>query len=86
MVLNVYTTPLYRHKGYARMLMKRLMSDAVEKNLSFVELQSTEEGYPLYKSVGFVNHESKYHSMRWYNQRNEITMRIEGNERNINAR
>ena len=67
-VLNVYTKPQYRHKGYAKEIMNKLLSDAVEKNLSVVELKSTENGYHLYQSVGFVDEVSKYHSMKWYNQ------------------
>lgn len=68
MVLNVYTSPKYRHKGYAKKIMNKLLSDAVEKNLSVVELKSTEDGYHLYKSIGFTDEVSKYHSMKWYNQ------------------
>lgn len=67
-VLNVYTNPAYRHKGYAKKIMNKLLSDAVEKNLSVVELKSTEEGYHLYKSVGFTDEVSKYHVMKWYHQ------------------
>ena len=29
MVLNVYTNPKYRHKGYAKKIMNKLLSDAV---------------------------------------------------------
>ena len=67
-VLNVYTKPQYRHKGYAKGIMNKILSDAVEKNLSVVELKSTEDGYRLYQSVGFVDEVSKYHFMKWYNQ------------------
>lgn len=67
-VLNVYTNPVYRHKGYAKKIMDKLLLDAVEKNLSVVELKSTEDGYHLYKSIGFTDEVSKYHSMKWYNQ------------------
>lgn len=66
-VLNVFTNPAYRHKGYAKEIMNKLLSDAVEKNLSVVELKSTEAGYQLYKSVGFTDEVFKYHSMKWYN-------------------
>lgn len=66
MVLNVFTKPAYRHRGYAKMIMNKLLQDAVEKNLSVVELKSTEDGYRLYKSVGFTDEMSKYHSMKWY--------------------
>lgn len=68
MVLNVYTKPVYRQKGYAKMLIEKLLSDAVEKNLSVVELKSTEDGYHLYKSVGFTEDRSKYRFMKWHNQ------------------
>lgn len=67
-VLNVYTKPQYRHKGYAKGIMNKILLDAVEKNLSVVELKSTEDGYRLYQSVGFVDEVSKYHFMKWYNQ------------------
>ncbi|MDE7254033.1 MAG: GNAT family N-acetyltransferase [Acetatifactor sp.] len=67
-VLNVYTKPQYRRKGYAKEIMNQLLSDAAEKNLSVVELKATEDGYRLYQSVGFVDEVSKYHSMKWYNQ------------------
>lgn len=67
-VLNVYTKPQFRHKGYAKEIMNKLLSDAKEKNLSVVELKATEDGYGLYQSVGFVDEVSKYHSMKWYNQ------------------
>ena len=66
-VFNVYTKPNYRHKGYAKAIMKTLLQDAAEMNLSFVELQSTDAGYDLYKSIGFADDVSKYHSMKWYN-------------------
>ena len=65
-VLNVYTKPKYRHKGCARHLMSLLLKDASNMNLSFVELKATEDGYGLYKSLGFEDEMSKYHSMRWY--------------------
>lgn len=67
-VMNVYTKPQYRHKGYAKGILNKLLSDAKENNVSVVELKSTEDGYHLYRSVGFTDEVSKYHSMKWYNQ------------------
>jgi len=33
-----------------------------------VDLESTEAGYDLYKSIGFTDDAaSKYHPMKWYN-------------------
>lgn len=64
-VLNVYTKPEYRKKGYARQLMNELLLETKEKGLSVVELKATEDGYHLYKSVGFEDVVSKYHNMRF---------------------
>lgn len=64
-VLNVYTKPEHRKKGYARQLMNALLKEARERDLSVVELKATEDGYHLYKSVGFEDVVSKYHTMRF---------------------
>ncbi len=61
----MYTKPSYRHKGYARQIMERLLADAADKNLSVVDLKSTEDGYRLYQSVGFVDDVPTYHLMRF---------------------
>ena len=65
-VLNVYTRPDCRRRGYARQVMAALLTDAGELGLSVVELQATDDGYPLYLSVGFSDDESKYHRMKWF--------------------
>ncbi len=64
-VLNVYTCPEYRHRGYAKMIMKTLLAEAEKLQLSVVDLKSTVDGYQLYKSVGFADDRSKYHLMKW---------------------
>ncbi len=63
-VLNVYTKPEHRHKGYAKKLMEMMLDDAAKEKLSVVELKATDEGYALYKAVGFEEVVSKYHVMR----------------------
>lgn len=63
-VLNVYTKPEYRNQGIARKLMEQLVSDANKLQLDYIELKSTDEGYSLYKSLGFQDVESKYHNMK----------------------
>lgn len=52
-VLNVYTKPDYRKKGYAKKLITTMLEDAKAEGLSIIELKATEDGYSLYKSVGF---------------------------------
>ena len=67
-VLNVYTCPSHRRKGYAKAIMRALLCEAREAKISVIELKATEDGYPLYRSVGFVDDVSKYHAMRWEGQ------------------
>lgn len=63
-VLNVYTKPEYRNKGYAKKMMTMMLEDATEQDVSVIELKSTEDGYLLYKSVGFEDVVVKYHNMK----------------------
>ncbi len=67
-VLNVYTAPAYRRKGYAKRIMETLLLDAAGKDLSVVELKATQDGYHLYKSLGFAEDTSDYRHMKWRNQ------------------
>ena len=64
-ILNVYTKPEHRHHGYAKELMEMMLEDARQMNLDFVELKATEDGYGLYKKVGFKDAVSKYHNMKY---------------------
>lgn len=62
--LNVYTKPEYRNKGYAKKLMTMMLEDATAQDVSVIELKSTEDGYLLYRSVGFEDVVAKYHNMK----------------------
>ncbi|MCR5369968.1 MAG: GNAT family N-acetyltransferase [Clostridium sp.] len=64
-VLNVYTSPANRRRGYGKMIMETLLAEAKKMQLSVVDLKSTDDGYHLYKSVGFKDDCSKYHLMKW---------------------
>ena len=63
-VLNVYTKREYRRKGYAKKLMTKMIEDAKAQEVSVIELKATEEGYPLYKSIGFEDVRAQYHNMK----------------------
>ena len=63
-VLNVYTKPEYRKKGYAKKLMTMMLEGVKAQGLSVIELKATEDGYSLYKSVGFEDVVAKYHNMK----------------------
>ena len=67
-VLNVYICTSYRRKGCAKLIMEALLSEAKKMEISVIELKATEDGYPLYRSVGFVDDGSRYHRMKWKNQ------------------
>ena len=67
MVLNVYTRPEFRRRGYGRAIMGKMLADAEEMQLCSIELKATEDGYPLYKAVGFTDDVPEYHLMKWKN-------------------
>ena len=67
-VLNVYSCPSCRGKGYAGAIIKALLRDAREKGLSVIELKSTEAGRRLYLSAGFSEDDSGYYRMKWTNR------------------
>lgn len=66
-VLNVYTRPSARRRGYARRVMQALLGHAQEMGLCVIDLKATDAGYPLYKTLGFADDHSKYHPMQWIN-------------------
>ena len=52
-VFNVFTAPEHRRRGLARQVMGALVEDARLRGLDLVELNATDDGYGLYKSLGF---------------------------------
>ncbi len=63
-VLNVYTLPEERKKGYAKTVMNALLADAERMGLDNVELKSTDAGYPLYRSLGFADTSGRYRLLK----------------------
>lgn len=64
-VLSVYTCKEYRRQGIAKQLMKMLISYSKEQGFDLIELKASEDGYPLYKSVGFVDEKISYALMKY---------------------
>ena len=54
-VFNVYTRPEHRRQGLAKRVMTELVDDARSRDLDLVELNATNDGYPLYRSIGFTD-------------------------------
>ena len=50
------------------MIMEALISEAKKMEIPVIELKATEDGYLLYRSVGFMEDDSKYHRMKWKNR------------------
>ena len=63
-VLSVYTEVEYRGRGICTNLMKNMIDYAAEHKIGRIDLIATEDGYPLYKKLGFEDRVQKYKDMR----------------------
>ncbi len=52
-LLNVYTKHDYRRQGHAEKLIRLLMAEVRKLGAEKMVLSYTEDGYPLYKKLGF---------------------------------
>jgi GNAT superfamily N-acetyltransferase len=53
-ILNVYTLPEHRRKGFASAALKLLIHKAREEDASFIELSASESGKYVYEKLGFI--------------------------------
>lgn len=53
MILNMFTEPTFRRRGLARMLMQTMIAWCREQGYKTVALHASDEGRPLYESLGF---------------------------------
>jgi|AGTN01.1.fsa_nt_gi Acetyltransferase (GNAT) family. len=53
LLLNVYTIKDYRNKGLSYNLLTRIIKDARQIGVGKIQLTYTDDGYPLYKKLGF---------------------------------
>lgn len=53
-LLNVYTQTAYRRKGHAKTLLNMLIQEAKKRGVEMVLLEYTDDGFPLYKMLGFT--------------------------------
>lgn len=63
-IMNVFTYPEHRGKGYATSVMSSLIVDADNIFVSVLDLYSTKAGKKLYEKLGFK--EVEYSAMRYY--------------------
>lgn len=64
-VLNVYTENEYRGKGLCTKLIQNLVEYGKMHSLERIDLSATQDGYPIYKKIGFVDKEHRYTDMRY---------------------
>ncbi len=51
---NVYTEPGYRRRGFARRIMETIIQYCRDAGYPLIKLHASQEGRPLYESLGFV--------------------------------
>ncbi len=54
-IMNVYTNADYRRRGIARQMVSMLLDEARKRGVSYVSLDATEQGKPLYRTLGFCD-------------------------------
>ena len=64
-VLNVFTRPTHRRRGYAERILRKLLEDAEAMAVSVIELKATRAGRLLYQKVGFMDDLPRYQPMKW---------------------
>lgn len=65
-LMNVFTLPEYRQQGIAKRLVSMAIEEGKDNDLSYIDLRSTQAGYPLYRSTGFTEDKSIYMSMKLF--------------------
>jgi N-acetylglutamate synthase len=60
-IYNIATAPAYRGRGYGRAVTSRIMADGIARGAGLAYLQSSDDGYPLYESMGFRTVETLTH-------------------------
>jgi len=53
-VHNIYTLPEHRRRGLARRIMEVIIAHCREAGFTLVKLHASQEGRPLYESLGFT--------------------------------
>ncbi|MBE5946058.1 MAG: GNAT family N-acetyltransferase [Lachnospiraceae bacterium] len=53
-IMNMYTNPAYRRQGIALKTLDLLVTDAREKGITAISLETTDMGRALYEKYGFV--------------------------------
>ena len=55
-LLNFYTAPEARGRGYAKQLLKACVDECHARNVQVITLHASKFGKPIYEKFGFVHH------------------------------
>ena len=72
MIFSVVTSPKYRKRGYASIVMKQVIEDARKRNRKGIVLTCKERLIPFYERFGYVNEGesvSNHGGAIWYQMR-----------------
>lgn len=58
-ILNIYTLPEYRKKGYGKEIIKKLIEYSKDIGIKRLWLNASDEGKKLYSKLGFKNKENE---------------------------
>lgn len=58
-IMNMYTDPEYRRRGIAMKTLDLLVTEARNRGISFIALEATSMGRPLYERYGFLGMEDE---------------------------
>lgn len=55
-LMNIYTVPEFRHRKIGRQTVQALIDEAIRRKTGKIYLESSQDGLPLYRSMGFVDY------------------------------
>lgn len=58
-LLNIYTSPDFRKRGLARLVVEALLEEAKARGCGYAKLNASEAGKPLYVKLGFQDLENE---------------------------
>lgn len=53
-IINMYTAPDYRRRGIAAQILNLLVKESLERGATYISLEATRMGRPLYEKCGFA--------------------------------